>query len=129
MVKHLPANAGDVGLIPGSRRSPGEGHDNPLQYSCLKNSMDRGAWQATVHNGHNRMTKHTQTQFSDWGGGCPLYCRIFSITGGRQPTRCQYFLPPQVMIIQMLTDIASVPRGQRWVSSDQFSRSVVSDSL
>ena len=50
MVKHPPANAGDVGLIPGSRRPPGEGHGNPLQYSCLENSMDRGAWQATVHN-------------------------------------------------------------------------------
>ena len=52
MVKNLPANAGDVrdvGLIPGSGRSPGEGHDNPLQYSCLENPMDREAWWATVH--------------------------------------------------------------------------------
>ena len=49
MVKNLPANAGDVGLIPGSERSAGEGNDNPLQYSCLENPMDRGAWQATVH--------------------------------------------------------------------------------
>ena len=53
MVKNLPAIAGDikdVGLIPGSGRdSPGEGHGNPLQYSCLENSMDRGAWRATVH--------------------------------------------------------------------------------
>ena len=49
MVKNLPANAGDTGLIPGSGRSPGEGKGNPLQYSCLGNSMDRGAWQATVH--------------------------------------------------------------------------------
>ena len=49
MVKNLPANAGDVGSIPGSERSPGEGNDNPLQYSCLENPMDRGAWQATVH--------------------------------------------------------------------------------
>ena len=51
MVKNLPASAGDtgdVGSIPGSRRSPGEGHDNPLQYSCLENPMDRGAWWATV---------------------------------------------------------------------------------
>jgi len=50
MVKNLPANAGDTGdagLIPGSGRSPGGVNDNPLQYSCLKNSMDRG-W-ATVH--------------------------------------------------------------------------------
>ena len=41
--------AGDVGLIPGSGRSPGEGNGNPLQYSFLENYMDRGAWQATVH--------------------------------------------------------------------------------
>ena len=48
-IKNLLANAGDPGLIPGSGRSPGEGNGNPLQYSCLENSMDRGAWQATVH--------------------------------------------------------------------------------
>ena len=52
VVKNPLANAGDdsdVGLIPESGRSPGEGHGNPLQYSCLENPMDRGAWQATVH--------------------------------------------------------------------------------
>ena len=49
VVKNLPANAGDVGLIPWSGRSPGGGHGNPLQYSCLENSMDRGVWSATVH--------------------------------------------------------------------------------
>ena len=42
-------NAGDPGSIPGSGRSPGEGNGNPLQYSCLENHMDRGAWRATVH--------------------------------------------------------------------------------
>ena len=42
-------NAGDLGLIPGSGRFSGEGNGNPLQYSCLENSMDGGAWQATVH--------------------------------------------------------------------------------
>ena len=42
-------NAGNAGLIPGSGRSPGGGHGNPLQYSCLENSMDRGDWWATVH--------------------------------------------------------------------------------
>ena len=42
-------NAGDLGSIPGSGRSPGEGNGNPLQYYCLENPMDRGAWQATVH--------------------------------------------------------------------------------
>jgi len=49
VVKNLPANSGDVGSIPGSGRSHGDGNGNPLQYSCLKNPMDRGAWQATVH--------------------------------------------------------------------------------
>ena len=49
VVKHPPANAGDVDSIPGSGRSPGAGHSNPLQYSCLENPTDRGAWTATVH--------------------------------------------------------------------------------
>jgi len=53
LVKNLAANAGDMGSIPGSGRSPGEGNGNPLQYSCLENTMDRGAWWATVH----RVTK------------------------------------------------------------------------
>ena len=48
MLKNLPANA-DVGLIPGSRKSPGEGNGTPLQYSCLGNPMDGGAWWAAVH--------------------------------------------------------------------------------
>ena len=52
VVKNLPANAEnrrDMGLTPGLGRSPGGGHGNPLQYSCLENLMDRRAWQATVH--------------------------------------------------------------------------------
>ena len=52
MVKNPSASAGDardLGLIPGLGRSPGGGHGNPLQYSCLENSMDRGAWRATDH--------------------------------------------------------------------------------
>ena len=50
MIKKVSAgNVGDPGLIPGSGRSPGEGNSYPLQYSCLENSVDRGAWQATVH--------------------------------------------------------------------------------
>ena len=47
--KESACNAGDLGLIPGSGRFPGEGNGNPLQYSCLENPMDRGVWQATVH--------------------------------------------------------------------------------
>ena len=49
VVKNLPAIAGDMGLIPGSGRSPGEGNGNPLHYSCLGNLIDRGAWKAIVH--------------------------------------------------------------------------------
>ena len=49
LVKNLPPNARDVGLIPGLERSPGEENGNPLQYSCLENPMDRGTWKATVH--------------------------------------------------------------------------------
>ena len=52
MVRYLPANAGDegyTGSVSGLRRSPGGGHGNPVQYSCMENSMDRGAWRATVH--------------------------------------------------------------------------------
>ena len=68
MVKNLPANAGDardVGLIPGSRRSPGEGNGNPLQYSCLGNCMDRGAWWATVHR-----VAHSWTRLNNWAHTC-----------------------------------------------------------
>ena len=48
MVKNLLANAGDLGLIPGLGRSPGEGNGNPLQYSCLESPMERGSWWTTV---------------------------------------------------------------------------------
>ena len=73
MVKNLPADAAnirDVGSIPGSERSPGGGHGNPLQYSCLENPMDRGAWRATVH----RVTKNL-TQWSNLAcTGTISYC-------------------------------------------------------
>ena len=49
MVKNMPSNAGDMGSIPGSGRSPGEKNGNPLQYSCLGNPMDREAWRAILH--------------------------------------------------------------------------------
>ena len=58
--KEFACNAGDSGLIPGSGRSAGERNGNPLQYSCLENSMDRGAWQAIAHG----VTK-SQTRLSD----------------------------------------------------------------
>jgi len=60
VVKNPPANAGDVrdsDLISGWGKSPGGGNGNPLQYSCLENPMDRGAWQATVHGVTNSQTE------------------------------------------------------------------------
>ena len=78
VVKNLPANAGDArdaSSILGSGRSPGEGLGNPLQYSCLENPMDRGAWWASVH----RVTK-SQTQLKQLS----MYpCTVYVYTGWR----------------------------------------------
>ena len=73
VIKNLPAKAGDpgdMGSVLGSGRSPGEGHDNPFQYSCLRNLMDRGAWWATVPG----VTK-SWTQLSD-SVPCTIYIYI-----------------------------------------------------
>ena len=73
MVKSLPANAGavrDLGSIPGSGRSTGGGHGNPLQCSCLENPIDRGAWWATVH----RITESDTTDAT-------LYARMHTQLG------------------------------------------------
>ena len=86
-VKNLPANAGDgrdTGLIPGSGRSPGGGHGNPLQYSSLENPVDRGAWQATVHRVTKSWTQLKQMSMHAHMG--PMECKakvpnIFSETG------------------------------------------------
>ena len=71
VVKNLPTNAGDikdVGSIPGLGRFPGRGHGNPLQYSCLENAMDRGAWQATVHGIAKSWTGLSVTFKGSFGG-------------------------------------------------------------
>ena len=60
VVKNPPASAGHAGSIPGLERSPGAGNGNPLQYYCLGNPMDRGAWQATIHG-----LQKSQTQLSN----------------------------------------------------------------
>ena len=62
-------NAGDLGSVPGSGRSPGEGNGNPLQYSCLENPMDGGSWQAAVHG-----VTRSRTQLSDFTFTLLLYC-------------------------------------------------------
>ena len=62
--KESTHNAGDPGSIPGLGRFPGEGNDNPLQYSCLENSMDGGAWWTTVHGVANSHTQLTSLDFT-----------------------------------------------------------------
>ena len=74
MVENLPANSGDTSLMPGSGRSPGEGHGNPLQYSCLENPMDRGAWPARAHG-----VEKSRTQLK------PLSMRTYARTQARTP--------------------------------------------
>ena len=77
--KESACSAGDPSSISGSWRCPGEGNDKPLQYLCLENPMDRGAWQATVHGiarvGHNLATKPPQCfiYFLSWFLAIPLY--------------------------------------------------------
>ena len=70
--KASACNVGDQGLIPGLGRSPGEGNGNPLQYSCLENPMDGGAWWATVHGvakSRTRLSDFTFTFFQGFPGG------------------------------------------------------------
>ena len=84
MVKNPPANAGgprDAGSIPGSGRSPGEGHGNPFQYSCLENPMGRGIWQATVYRvgkesetTEQLSTAHTHTHTLKYIYACSFVC-------------------------------------------------------
>ena len=70
-VKNPPANAGDVSLIPGSGRSPGKGNSNPLQYFCLGNPVDRGAWWATVHEFAKSWTQLNDFHF------CYIYIHMY----------------------------------------------------
>ena len=76
MVKNPPSNTGDVSLIPGWRRYPGEGNSNPLQYSCLGNPMGRGAWLATVHG----VTKESHTTWR-------LNSTMMQLIGGSNHTK------------------------------------------
>ena len=89
--KVFACSAGDLALIPGSERSPGEGNGNLLQYSCLENSMDRGTWQAIVHGvtrvGHDLMTKPPPGNRSH--SGCVLMVNARSSwEGQKHPTPC-----------------------------------------
>ena len=107
MVKNLPTNArdaGDAGLIPGWGRSPGVGNGNPLQYSCLENPMDRGAWRATVHGGSQRVRHGLVTKHTQW------LCRLLYdlIIGIHLPSvRMQYSHQMDIYIICLFFSFAS----------------------
>ena len=64
--KESACNAGDLGSMPGFRRSPGEGNSNALQYSCLENAMDKGAWWATVHGVTESQTRLSNFHFTSF---------------------------------------------------------------
>ena len=88
MVKNPPASAGDeraVGSIPGLGRFPGGGHGNPLQYSCLENPMDRGAWRATVHG-----VSESRTRLTD--------CAQHSTANARKPRMRSFSSPKEVEV-------------------------------
>ena len=117
VLKNLPANAEDMrpGFNPGAGRSPVEGHDNLLQYSCLENPLDRGAWWATVHRVTKSWTRvkqlaHTHTRPLIWNS--VLYFALNPITFGPSSIPS---LVSQVLVA--------------WGVSVQFSGSVMSNSL
>ena len=84
MVKNPPANAGDTGeggLIPGLGRSPEEGNGNPLQYSCLENLTDRGAWRAMVHGVAKSRTRLKQlSRHAQWGLGAIVFLALSPVS-------------------------------------------------
>ena len=82
--KKSACNAGDAGLIPGLGRSPRGGHGYPLQYSCLENPMDRGAWRATVHRVAKSWTRLRRPSTLAWGF-MPWACRILVPWPGIEP--------------------------------------------
>ena len=84
--KASACNAGDLGSIPGSGRSSGEGNGNPLQYSCLENPMDRGAWQATLHG-----VEKSRTQLSNFTSLSSLYAKCQ--TKGLHELSCSILKP------------------------------------
>ena len=114
LVMNLPANAGnirDMGSMSGLERSPGEGNGNLLHYSCLENSMDRGAWWVTTHGvakSQTQLSAHTHTHHAYWVLCLKNFMDIFL---------CQYiltelnfqFFPPNMLIASFKGQIFNVP--------------------
>ena len=103
MVRNPSADAGEVGSVPGSGRSPGGGHGNPLQYSCLENAMNRGAWWASVrrvtenrtqlerlHMRHALRLKESKLNRAEVIQFAPHICLTCKLTSFSKPGRCFY---------------------------------------
>ena len=109
VVKNSPACAGDMGLIPGLGRSPGEGNSNPLQYTCLKNSMNKGAWWTTVHGvAQLETTERLILYFAQWMLGKHLTYELGSMSTcfpGALPLWDQsWFDSPEVLLFFLECD-------------------------
>ena len=90
MGKESACSAGDLGSIPGSGRSPGEGNGNPLQYSCLESPMDRGAWWATVHGVAESRTRLSDETTTTW---CKIVRRVVKRDTQTAVRRDESFIP------------------------------------
>ena len=107
----MRANAGDirdVGLIPGPKDSPGEGHGKPLQYSCLENPMNRGVWQATVHGVAKSQTWLTQLSTHTWSINIFQYIYFQKITGINKTIDCiciLLFMPSSLSSISSIKEV------------------------
>ena len=138
-VKASACNAGDLGSIPGSGRSPGEGNGNPLQYSCLENPMDGGAWWATIHGvakSRTRLSDFTSLcfQFNSVAQSCPTLCdpmnpshqASLSITNSRSSLRLtsiESVMPSSHLILcRPLLLLPSVPSSIRVFSNESTLR-------
>ena len=110
VAKNPPADAGDAGLIPGSGRAAGGGNGNTLQYSCLENSMHRGAWWATVHG-----VAKSQTQLSMCVCLC-THAHVHTHTHAQTHTYTHSSLPASFVVPHRMWDPSSLTRAQICVS-------------
>ena len=114
MVRNL-CNSGDPGLILGQEDSPGEGNGNPVQYSCLDNSTDRGAWQATVHGvqrvGHDWATNTHKTQEKHLMGTSLViqWLRLHAVTAGGAGSIPHAVWPKKNFFLSIWQNSASIP--------------------
>ena len=130
--KKSACNAGDLGSIPGSGKSPGEGSGNPLDYSCLENSMDRGAWQATVHGvtrvRHDLATK--RQQIFNWRIIALHYCVSFCHPSTRISHRYKDVpsllklppTPPHPLPLSCHRALVLAPRGLKLLTGQNSSK-------